>query len=194
MKTTTILRNVLFIGFVGSMLIFTSCKRNKNIVKANEGAQKVEIPCQTEGRSDKKFFRADASAGSQDMNLSREKALSASKQRLAGLIETKIKSVTDRYVNETEFNQDSQFESKFENLTREVINQKLRDITVICEETFKEANGKYTSYCAIEVNKDDMLNSIEGALSKNEKLQVDFDKHRFEQIFNEEMEKFSEGY
>ena len=189
MKTTTILKNMLIIGFVSTAMIFTSCKKEEEVVKANAGATKVTIPCQSEGRSDKDYFRADASAGSQDMNLSREKALSASKQRLAGLIETKIKSVTDRYVNETEFGENSQFEAKFENLTREVINQKLVDVAVICEETFQEANGKFTTYTAIEVSKDAMLNGIENSLSKNQKLQVDYDKQKFEEIFNEEMEK-----
>lgn len=192
MKTTTILKNVLLIGFVSTAMIFTSCKKEEETVKANAGATKVTIPCQSEGRSDKDFFRADASSGSQDMNLSREKSLSAAKQRLAGLIETKIKSVTDRYVNETEFGENSQFEAKFENLTREVINQKLVDVAVICEETFKEANGKFTTYTAIEVSKDAMLNGIENSLSKNQKLQVDYDKAKFEEIFNEEMSKMED--
>src|SRR6056297_2240014 len=108
------------------------------------------------------------------MNLSREKALTSTKQRLAGFIETKIKSVTDRYVNETEFGENSQFEAKFENLTREVVKQKLVDVAVTCEETYKEANGRFTTYLAIEVSKDAMLNSINNSLTQNQKLQVDY--------------------
>lgn len=192
MKVSTIFKNVLLIGFVSTAMIFTSCKKEEKVIKANEGATKVSIPCQSEGRSDKEYFRADASAASQDMNLSREKSLSAAKQRLAGLITTKIKSVTDRYVNETEFGEDSQYESKFENLTREVISQKLLDVAITCEETVKETNGKYTTYTAIEVSKDVMLNGINNVLSKDQKLRVDYDKQKFEQIFNEEMSKMEE--
>ncbi|MDA3818989.1 MAG: hypothetical protein PF590_00735 [Candidatus Delongbacteria bacterium] len=193
MKTTTLIKNVLLIGFVSTAMIFTSCKREKDTGKpANEDAELMSIPCQSEGRSDSEFFRADASATSQDMNLSREKALTASKQRLAGFIETKIKSVTDRYVNETEFGENSQFESKFENLTREVVKQKLVDVAVTCEETYKETNNKFTTYLAIEVNKDAMLNGINNSLTQNQKLQVDYDKQKFEEIFNEEMEQMEE--
>ena len=195
MKTTTMIKNVLMIGLLGTAMVFTSCKKEEAVV-ANQGAKKISIPCKSEGRSDKDYFRADASAGSQDMNLSREKAMSAAKQRLAGLINTKIKSVTDRYVNETEFGQDSQFEAKFENLTREVVNQTLVDVAVNCEETFQETNGKYTTYIAIEVSKEAMLNGINNTLSKNQKLQVDYDKKKFEEIFNKEMEQMEQegGY
>ncbi|MFO7878884.1 MAG: hypothetical protein ACQES0_03535 [Bacteroidota bacterium] len=197
MKTRTLFTNVLLIGFVSTAMIFTSCKRDKETTEsASEGSTVVSIPCQSEGRSDKEYFRADASASSQDMSLSREKALTASKQRLAGFIETKIKSVTDRYVNETEFGQNSQFEAKFENLTREVVKQKLVDVAVVCEETHKEKTGKFTTYVALEVSKDAMLNGIENNLSQNQKLQVDYDKQKFEEIFNEEMEQLEEegGY
>ncbi|MFO7790203.1 MAG: hypothetical protein ACQES1_01290 [Bacteroidota bacterium] len=193
MKTTTLIKNVLLIGFVSTAMIFTSCKSKKDAGKpANEDAELMSIPCQSEGKSDSEFFRADASATSQDMNLSREKALTSTKQRLAGFIETKIKSVTDRYVNETEFGEDSQFEAKFENLTREVVKQKLVDVAVTCEETYKENNGKFTTYLAIEVSKDAMLNGIENSLTQDQKLQVDYDKQKFEEIFNEEMEEMEE--
>jgi hypothetical protein len=192
MKTTTLIKNVLLVGFVSTAMIFTSCKGNKETTEASKGGKEIVIPCASEGRSDKNYFRADASASSQDLNLSREKAMTAAKQRLAGFIETKIKSVTDRYVNETEFGENSQFEAKFENLTREVVKQKLVDVAVTCEKPIQEENGKYTTYVAIEVSKDAMLNGIENSLSQNQKLQVDYDKQKFEEIFNEEMEALEE--
>ncbi|OQC43549.1 MAG: hypothetical protein BWX59_02402 [Bacteroidetes bacterium ADurb.Bin028] len=112
------------------------------------------------------------------------------------MINSKIKSVTDRYVNETEVNQNSDFEAKFENLTREVVNQTLVDVAITCEKNFQEATGKYTTYIAVEVSKDAMINGIEKGLSKDQKLRVDYDKMKFEQIFNEEMDKLSKegGY
>jgi len=196
MKTSTFTKGILFVAVLGTAMVFTSCKKNKDVIKPDKDAKEIIIPCKDEGRSDKNFFRADASATSQDMSLSREKALTAAKQRVAGLINTKIKSVTDRYVNETEVGTNSDFEQKFENLTREVVNQTLVDITIICEKNFQESSGKYTTYIAIEISKDAMLNGINSSISKDQKLRVDYDKMKFEQIFNEEMEKLSEegGY
>jgi hypothetical protein len=188
MKTKTLLRSSIFLMIAfATVLSFSSCKKKKDVIKPDKNAKEIIIPCKNEGRSDKNFFRADAQATSQDMSLSREKALTAAKQRLAGLIETKIKSVTDRYVNETEVGKNSEFEQKFENLTREVINQTLVDIAIVCEKNFQEQNGKYTTYIAIEVSKDAMLNGINNKITKDQKLRVDYDK-----IFNQEMEKLEQ--
>lgn len=192
MKTTTFTKSILIVAILGSTIAFSSCNKTKNVIKPDKNAKEIIIPCKDEGRSDKNYFRADASATSQDMSLSREKALTASKQRVAGLINTKIKSVTDRYVNETEVGTNSDFEQKFENLTREVVNQTLVDIAIVCEKNFQEATGKYTTYIAIEISKDVMLNGIDKGISKDQKLRVDYDKMKFEQIFNEEMEKLGE--
>ncbi len=194
MKTLT--KCIFIVAAFSTAVSFSSCKKQENVVEANKGAQEIIIPCKDEGRSTKTHFRADASASSQDMSLSREKALSAAKQRVASLINTQIKSVTDRYVNETEVGANSDFEQKFENLTREVVNQTLVDISVTCEKNFQEANGKYTTYVAIEVDKEAMLNGINNSLTKDQKLRVDYDKMKYEQIFNEEMEKLekSGGY
>lgn len=191
MRTITLTKSLLAIAVIGTAVAFTSCKKTKDVGGAGKKPTEITIPCKEEGRSDKNYFRADASASSQDMSLSREKALTASKQKLAGLINTKIKSVTDRYVNETEVGSNSDFEQKFENLTREIVNQTLVDIAVVCEKNYQEATGKYTTYVAIEVSKDAMLNGINNSITKDQKLRVDYDKMKFEQIFNEEMEKLS---
>jgi len=193
MKTITI-KNLFVITLLATATLFSACKGKKEVADVKpDGAKEINIPCKTEGRSDTDFFRADASATSQDMNLSREKALVACKQRLSSNIQSTIKSVTDRYVNETEVGENSDFEQKFENLTREVVNQKLTDVAVTCEKNYQEQNGKYTTYIAIEVNKEALLSGINTSLSKDQKLRVDYDKMKYEEIFNEEMKKLEES-
>lgn len=186
-----ILFKVLGIVALASLVMLTSCKGKKNTAATPKGATEISIPCSDKGKSDKNYYRADASAKSSDMSLSREKALSAAKARLASLIQTQIKSVTDRYVNETEVGDKSDYEQKFENLTREVVNQTLADITVACEKNFQETDGKYTTYVAVELDKETILNKTHNSVSKDEKLRVDYDKKKFEEIFNQEMEKLA---
>lgn len=179
-------------AIVLAFLIQPGCKGKEEVSKDQGGFKEIDIPCSgPKYRSDKNFFRADNSAISQDMSLSREKALTLAKQRLASIIETQVKSVTDRYVNEREFGQDSEFEQKFENLTREVVNLKLNDITIICEKPGSLGNGKYQTFVAIEIDKESLLNGISNGISKDKKLQIDYDKMKYEQIFNEEMEKMA---
>lgn len=173
----------------------SSCRSKKKAEDAPppppKGATEIIIPCQDEGRSDINYFRADNSASSSNLSLSRERALTMTKQRLAGLIETQIKSVTDRYVNEYDVGDRHEFSGKFENLTREVINQTLRDVAITCERTFQETDGRYTTYVAIEVNKETLFNGFDNYISRDEKLRVDYNKQQFQKIFDEEMERMA---
>lgn len=180
-------------GLIGiTVLSMSACKKKQEVSKDQGGFKEIDIPCSGPNfRSDKDFFRADNSAISQDMSLSREKALTLAKQRLASIIETQIKSVTDRYVNEREFGENSEFEQKFENMTREVVNLKMNDIKIICEKPGALGNGKFQTFVAVEVDKESLLNGINNGISKDQKLQIDYDKMKFEKIFNEEMEKMA---
>lgn len=185
--------NAIITGIiVATIAILPACKSKQEVSKKEGGFKEIDIPCSgKEFRTDKNHFRADNSATSQDMSLSREKALTLAKQRLASIIETQIKSVTDRYVNEREVGENSEFEQKFENMTREVIDLKMKDIRIICEKPGALGNGKYQTFVAIEIDKEAFLNGINEGISNNEKLQLDYDKMKYEQIFNEEMEKLA---
>ena len=98
---------IIGLSLIAAIAVIPGCKSKQEVSKSEGGFKEIDIPCSgPKYRSDKNFFRADNSATSQDMSLSREKALTLAKQRLASLIETQIKSVTDRYVNEREFGDD----------------------------------------------------------------------------------------
>lgn len=174
-----------------------SCKSKKKVVTNSEVGQILEdLPCEGSGKSDKKYFRAFSMATSSDLSLSKEKALLLAKQRLVTLIESNTKSVTDRYVNEREMGSASEFEQKFENLTREVADETISNIVVACEKSSVLADRKYRSFVAIEVSKEDLLNKLNNRISSDAKLQIDYDKKKYEDIFNEEMSKMAEekGY
>lgn len=170
-----------------------SCKSKEKVATNSEVGQILEeMPCEKAGRSDKKTFRAFAMATSSDLSLSKEKALLNAKQRLVTLIQSNTKSVTDRYVNEREVGSASEFEAKFENLTREVADETISNIVVACEKSSVLPDKKYRSFVAIEVDKEELLNSFNNKISNDAKLQVDYDKMKYEEIFNQEMEKLAE--
>ncbi|PZX20784.1 hypothetical protein LX69_00209 [Breznakibacter xylanolyticus] len=178
-------------------LAFVGCKSKKTVsAKSEIGKVLDDVPCESAGRSDKKFFRASSLATSSDLQLAKEKALLLAKQRLVTLINSNTKSVTDRYVNEREFGEASEFEQKFENLTREVADETLSNIVVTCEKASVLDDKKYRAFVAIEVSREDVLNGIERRVTRDQKLQVDYDKKKFEEIFDQEMEKMAKerGY
>jgi hypothetical protein len=191
--------NYLVIAAISFMMIagFSACKSKKKVsAKSEVGDIIEELPCEKNGRSDKNYFRASAMSTSSDLSLAREKALLMAKQRLVTLINSNTKSVTDRYVNEREFGDASEFEQKFENMTREVADETINNIVVICEKASVKDDGKYHGFVAIEVHRDDVLKGIDRRISNDEKLQLDYDKQKFQEIFKEEMEELSDkrGY
>jgi hypothetical protein len=176
-----------------SVLTFNSCKAKKVAAKpVFTDMKEVITPCSdTEFKSDSKFFRATGTASSQDESTSKRKALLDANTNLAASVNRTIKSVTDRYTNERRIATASEFEEKFDQLVRDVVNQQLSNVTTACSKLFTKTDGLYYSYIAVEVPKDELLSNINNSVSKNQKLQVDYDKMKFEKIFNEEMEKLA---
>lgn len=181
-STKAILVGALAVGLVG-------CSGSRKATKKTVGTIIKDLPCQKEGRSDKKYFRAYADAKSQNLNMARTKALTQAKANLASVINTTIKTVNDNYMNERQFGDKLEFEAKFESLTREVVKQELSNIEVICEQQSVTKDGLYNKFIAIQIDKGSLVEAVESKLSKDQKLQVDYDKMKYEQVLEKEMEK-----
>jgi hypothetical protein len=187
------MKKLIYVSAAALLLVAASCKSKKGTTTDKDsGMEVLNLPCDEYRSSTENAFRATQSQKSSDLSLSRETALVVSKQRLAGLVETKVKSVTDRYVDEYQTNSGLEMKGKFNNLTREIINQQLNDVKILCEKTVREKDGSYTTYVAVEMNKDALKTAMESKLSDKAKLAVDYDKMKFEQIYNEEMKKLDE--
>jgi hypothetical protein len=188
-NSNTMKKVTLFVLVAVAAVVLSSCGGSKS---ATKGREEIVIPCADKGKSDATFFRASSVAKSQDMATSKEKALTLTKQRLASLIGSKIKSVTERYVNEMDAGGGTEFNQTFENMTRDVVNQQLQDITITCEKTFEAEGGGYETFIALEVSKDVIYNGIDKGISKDKKLEVMYDREKFREKFNEEMSKLEE--
>lgn len=168
-----------------------SCKSKKSIDKTT-GAVEITVPFSTkEYQSDKDNFRSSASGKSPDNTTAKKIALQNAKSEMAGLIQTTIKNVTDQYTNQRTIGNAQEFTNKFEELAREVTNQQLTDVKIIGIKNFVEQNGSYTVWVAIEANKQTIWDGINKSISGNKKLEQDYDKKKFEEIFNQEMDKLA---
>ena len=192
-----LIRSALLVGVLA--LSLSSCKSKKNVtpIEKSTGAVEISVPFSSkEYYSDKDNFRAKSSGNSVDLQTSKKIAMQNAKSEMAGLIQTTIKKVTDQYTQQRQIGNQQEFNNKFEELAREVTNQQLTDVSVIGEKLFKEPNGTYTYWIAIEANKQVVLNGIEKTISTQKKLEQDYDKKKFEEIFNAEMDKLAKerGY
>jgi len=183
---------LFIISIVFSVTYLSSCK-TRNSVAADSIGKEVKIPCQGPRYStDDKFFRASMNAESSNLSYSKEKAMTLTRQQLAASIQTKIKSVTERYAKEREITNKFEFDQKFENLTREVVNQTLLDVRCICESTNSLQSGRFRSFIALEIEKESLYKGITSKISTNSSLKQDFEISKFRKVFEEEMNKFED--
>ncbi|MBI9055375.1 MAG: LPP20 family lipoprotein [Bacteroidales bacterium] len=184
---------LLLVGAVVFGSTFTSCK-SKQEVSNVKNETLIEVYCSgPDYRSDKNNFRANSIGESLDQGTARKKAMSNAKADLAGLIQTVIKGTTDNYVNSREFNNVEEVEERFESLTREVLNQQLNNIKVICEKQTITKEGRYKTYVAIEMSVDALEDALNSRLSKDQRLKVDYDYEKYKETFDKEMEKLENG-
>lgn len=168
-------------------IIIDGCKSKE---KTPKGETKVVVPCSgSQFFTDNKVFRANSIGESMDLVTSKKKALANARAELAASIQTTVKAVTDNYVNSREMNNKEEVEERFEQLNREVIDQKLTGIRTICEEQTKSEQGNYKTYIAIELSASDLVASYNEKLSKDERLKIDYDYEKFKETFEKEMEK-----
>ncbi len=177
----------------------SACKSKKTAtpIEQSTGAKEISVPFSSkEYYSDKENFRAKSSGNSPDLQTAKKIALQNAKSEMAGLIQTTIKKVTEQYTQQRTVGSTQEFNNKFEELAREVTNQQLVDVKMLGEKLFKETNNTYTYWVAIEANKQDILNGIDKGIAANKKIEQDYDKKKFEEIFNSEMEKLAKerGY
>jgi hypothetical protein len=174
-----------------------SCSKKGKPIEKENGSVQISVPfTESKYQSDKEHFRAKASGSSPDLTTAKKIALQNAKSEMAGLIQTTVKKVTDQYTNQRQIGNVQEFTNKFEELAREVTNQQLTDVKILDEKIFKEQNNTYTFWVAIEAAKETVLNGFSKTISSNKKLEQDYDRKKFEEIFNSEMEKLSKerGY
>jgi len=178
--------------FVGVLSVFTlsSCSSSKKAVTASKGMEEINVPLSGKDyQTNKEFFRAKSVGKSPDMATAKKIAISNAKAEIAGLISSKIKSVTDNYTNQRSVANAQDFENKFETIAREVVSQQLNDVSIIGEKIFKDKSSTVEYWVAIEISKEAIMNGVSSNVSQNKKLQIDYDKKKFEEVMKSEMDK-----
>lgn len=172
-----------------AVVYMVGCKGKKESTPP-KGEVEVVVPCSgPDFFTTAKFFRANSIGESQDQVTSKKKALANARAELAASIQTTVKAVTDNYVNSREMNNKEQVEERFEQLNREVVDQRLTGVKIICEKLMRTGSATYKTYVAIELSADDLVAAYNEKLSKDERLKIDYDYEKFKDTFDKEMEK-----
>jgi hypothetical protein len=175
--------------------MFTACKSKKKAtpIQQETGAVEISVPFSSkEFRSDENFFRAKQSGKSPNDATAKKIAFQNARAEMAANINATVKRVTDQYTNQRTVGNTQEFENKFEELSREVVNLEMSNVKEIGEKLFKEPDGAYTYWIAIEANKKDVFDKLDAKISNDAKLKLDYDKQKFQQIFDSEMKKLGD--
>jgi hypothetical protein len=188
MKTT----KLLLIPAI-AVLTLAGCKSKKQTIQKETGAVEITLPFSTkEFRSDENHFRSKQVGKSPDLATAKKIAYQNAKSEMAGNINATVKRVTDQYTNQRTVGNTQEFENKFEELAREVVNLEMSNVKEIGEKTFKEPDGGYSYWIALEADKKTVFDKLDSKISNDAKLKLDYDKQKFQQIFDAEMKKLAE--
>jgi len=183
--------SVLCIGFATTL---TNCSRKTTPIQKETGAVKLSIPFSSDQyKSDKDHFRKTASGNGPDMQYAKEMALLNAKAGMTADINSLVQRVFDQYKNQRTIQNKSEFELKAEQQTIEAVREVIANVKDLGEEVMKETDGSYTYYVAIEVSKDEVFKQIDSKISSDDKLQLDYDKYKFQEIYNREMENLKKN-
>lgn len=188
MKTTQL---ILIPAVAISML--TACKSKKQPIQKETGAVEITVPfSESKYRSDNEAFRAKQVGKSPDLATAKKIAFQNARSEMAANINSMVKRVTDQYTNQRTVGNTQEFENKFEELAREVVNLEMSNVKEIGEKIFKEPNGSFSYWIAIEAGKKEVFDKLDAKISSNASLKLDYDKQKFQQIFDAEMKKLAE--
>jgi hypothetical protein len=178
-----------------AVLALAGCKSKKKAtpVAKETGAVEITVPFSTkEYRSDENNFRAKQVGKSPDISTAKKIAFQNAKSEMAGNINSVVKRVTDQYTNQRTVGNTQEFENKFEELAREVVNLEMSNVKEIGEKIYKEPDGGYSYWIAIEADKKEVFDKLDARISSDAKLKLDYDKQKFQQIFDSEMKKMAD--
>ncbi len=177
-----------------AVLALTGCKSKKATpIQKETGAVELSVPFSSkEFRTDENYFRSKQSGRAVNDATAKKIAQQNARAEMASNINATVKRVTDQYTNQRTVGNTLEFENKFEELSREVVNMEMSNVREIGEKLFKEADGTYTYWISLEANKKDVFDKIDARISNDAKLKLDYDKQKYQQIFDSEMKKLAD--
>src|SRR5690242_221756 len=147
MKARTLLIVFVVIVSCKSSQPVDNTKASNSITGLPPGEVELQVPCSgPEYFTDEKVFRANSVAVSNDLEVSKRKAMANARADLAAAIEVTIGTVTDNYVKSIGGVGGEALSQRFESLNREVVSQRLSGLRTLCERYFLTEAGRYKTY------------------------------------------------
>ena len=185
MKNKTV-KSIGIIVFSLMLITLGGCRSGEKTTRNDFGRQ-ITMPCETSShKTDSEFIRTSHVARSSDLTLSKDKAFLVTQERLASLIESSMRSAARRYANERTVAMDYNLAEQFEIMILSSVSNTNHMMHIICEETFVNEAGVYTTAMALEIGKGEILEAVMNRQNRERYFQLENDMEKFRRIFEEE--------
>lgn len=185
--------SILFLSLLILTIALSSC--SKKIKMTDSKLKPIETPFEgNKYTTDKNHFRAVGEGVSDDRTVARRIAELNAKQAIASQIQTLTRSVGEQYLENTGLRGTSEAASSFEEVTRTVVDEVLRDLQIIDQQGFQDTeNGQFVYYVAMQMSKSEAGSNLTKGISEDERLKIKFDQERFREIYEKELEEYKNG-
>lgn len=171
-----------------------SCSSSKKVAGTPAPSGMVEESVPLSGpqyHSDAAYYRAVQNGASTDRSTAQKIAMQNCRQELAANIQADLQVVMENYVKNQNTGVAAQNKSQYQELSYAVVNQQLRDVQVADEKIFRQEDGSFRFYVCLQMPKAAIEQAVEEAIANDAKLNLEFDREQFKQVFRDQMEAFS---
>ena len=140
--------------------------------------------------SDSEYYRAVQNAASKDRSTAQKIAMQNCRQELATNIQSDMQIVIENYTKNQDTGVSAEHKAQYQELAYTVVSQQLRDLQIVDEKMFRQADGLYRYYVCLQMPKAVIGEAIEEAIINEAKLNLEFDRERFRDVFKEQMDAF----
>ncbi|MFT6802968.1 MAG: hypothetical protein ACJA2N_002160 [Salibacteraceae bacterium] len=173
-----------------ALLTVVGC--SKKLKQTDSKFKKIEQPFdEKKYYSDKKFYRATGQGKSLDLTVAKRIAETNARQAIASQIEVKVRSVGEQFLQNREISNKLETTSKYEDITRTVIDETLTKVKIIGQESFQNKKGKsgeYIHYVVMEMPTTAVVDKMAQEISEEESLKQEFDLQKFRKVYEQELE------
>ena len=128
-----------------------------------------------------------------DLTVAKRIAETNARQALASQIQVKVRSVGEQFLQNRALDNKLETQSKFEDLTRTVVDQTLTGVQTVDSESYQNKKGQYVHYVAMQMSTSDVEENMVNGISNDSKLKQDFELKKFREIYQQELDNFSDG-
>jgi hypothetical protein len=174
-------------------LALAGCKKDEPMTSTPDTRGEVRIVEYCSGPeflTNKDFFRASATGSSPQREIAKKIARQNAEATLARAIEATVELVAENQATQLGFNTTEEATSKFNELARTIVNQRLNGAITICQELTMTSDKKYIAYLAIELSGADIADAYVESLQQEERIRAEYNYDQFKETFENVMENY----